>query len=72
MGWRWVEGVMAIFTGVVLTVGALVIPETYVSKPQTCIRSPWLLIVRVLPMQLLDANNEAGTSDPLPPRKSFD
>lgn len=29
VGWRWVEGVMAIFTGVVLIVGALYVPETY-------------------------------------------
>lgn len=28
-GWRWVEGLMAIFTGVVWIIGALVIPETY-------------------------------------------
>lgn len=28
-GWRWVEGLMAIFTGVVWIVGSLVIPETY-------------------------------------------
>lgn len=28
-GWRWVEGLMAIFTGVVWIVGALTIPETY-------------------------------------------
>jgi len=29
VGWRWVEGVMAMFTGVVWIVGAMVIPETY-------------------------------------------
>ncbi|RMZ79745.1 hypothetical protein DV738_g3275, partial [Chaetothyriales sp. CBS 135597] len=29
VGWRWVEGVMAIFTGVLLIIGALTIPETY-------------------------------------------
>lgn len=29
IGWRWVEGVMAIFTGVLWIVGALTIPETY-------------------------------------------
>lgn len=29
VGWRWVEGVMAIFTGVLWIVGALTIPETY-------------------------------------------
>ncbi|RMZ88040.1 hypothetical protein DV736_g4740, partial [Chaetothyriales sp. CBS 134916] len=29
VGWRWVEGVMAIFTGVLLIFGALTIPETY-------------------------------------------
>ena len=28
-GWRWVQGVMAIFTGVLWIVGTLVIPETY-------------------------------------------
>jgi len=28
-GWRWVEGVMSIFTGVLWIVGALGIPETY-------------------------------------------
>ncbi|KAK4893303.1 MFS siderochrome iron transporter 1, partial [Elasticomyces elasticus] len=28
-GWRWVEGLMAIFTGVLWIIGALVIPETY-------------------------------------------
>lgn len=28
-GWRWVEGLMAIFTGAVWIVGSLVIPETY-------------------------------------------
>ncbi|RDW83403.1 MFS general substrate transporter-56 [Coleophoma crateriformis] len=28
-GWRWVEGLMAIFTGVIWIVGALTIPETY-------------------------------------------
>jgi MFS family permease len=29
MGWRWVEGVMAIFSGVVWIVGCLILPETY-------------------------------------------
>ena len=29
VGWRWVEGVMAIFAGVVWIVGTLVVPETY-------------------------------------------
>ncbi|KAI9810301.1 MAG: MFS siderochrome iron transporter 1 [Pycnora praestabilis] len=29
VGWRWVEGVMAIFTGLLCIVGALTIPETY-------------------------------------------
>ncbi|KAK5072429.1 hypothetical protein LTR51_005065 [Lithohypha guttulata] len=29
IGWRWVEGVMAIFTGVLWIFGTLVIPETY-------------------------------------------
>jgi multidrug resistance protein len=28
-GWRWVEGLMAIFTGVLWIMGALLIPETY-------------------------------------------
>ena len=28
-GWRWVEGLMAIFTGVMVIVGGLVVPETY-------------------------------------------
>jgi multidrug resistance protein len=29
IGWRWVEGVMAIFTGVLWIIGSLLIPETY-------------------------------------------
>lgn len=29
VGWRWVEGVMAIFTGVLWIIGTLVVPETY-------------------------------------------
>ena len=29
VGWRWVEGVMAIFTGTLWIAGALYIPETY-------------------------------------------
>ena len=29
VGWRWVEGVMAIFTGVLWIAGALFVPETY-------------------------------------------
>lgn len=29
IGWRWVEGVMAIFTGVLWIAGAFLIPETY-------------------------------------------
>ncbi len=29
VGWRWVEGVMAIFTGLLWIFGSLVIPETY-------------------------------------------
>lgn len=29
VGWRWVEGVMAIFTGVLWIIGSLTIPETY-------------------------------------------
>lgn len=29
IGWRWVEGVMAIFTGVLWIFGTLVLPETY-------------------------------------------
>jgi multidrug resistance protein len=29
VGWRWVEGVMAIFTGCLCIIGALTIPETY-------------------------------------------
>lgn len=28
-GWRWVEGLMAIFTGVMTIIGGLVVPETY-------------------------------------------
>ncbi|KAH7188991.1 major facilitator superfamily domain-containing protein [Fusarium flagelliforme] len=28
-GWRWVEGMMAIFTGIVWIINSLVIPETY-------------------------------------------
>ncbi|OCK77027.1 MFS general substrate transporter [Lepidopterella palustris CBS 459.81] len=28
-GWRWVEGLMAIFTGTLWIIGALLIPETY-------------------------------------------
>ena len=29
VGWRWIEGIMAIFTGVLWLAGLLVIPETY-------------------------------------------
>lgn len=29
VGWRWVEGVMAIFTGVLWIIGMILIPETY-------------------------------------------
>jgi multidrug resistance protein len=29
IGWRWIEGVMAIFTGVLWIAGTLLIPETY-------------------------------------------
>jgi multidrug resistance protein len=29
IGWRWVEGIMACFTGVVWIFGSLVVPETY-------------------------------------------
>ncbi|KAI9727718.1 MAG: MFS siderochrome iron transporter 1 [Chrysothrix sp. TS-e1954] len=29
IGWRWIQGVMAVFTGVLWLVGTLVIPETY-------------------------------------------
>jgi len=29
VGWRWIEGVMAIFTGILWIVGSLLIPETY-------------------------------------------
>ncbi|OQO05106.1 hypothetical protein B0A48_08126 [Cryoendolithus antarcticus] len=29
VGWRWVEGVMAIFTGVLWLMGCLLLPETY-------------------------------------------
>jgi MFS family permease len=29
IGWRWNEGIMAIFTGCLLIFGTLVIPETY-------------------------------------------
>jgi hypothetical protein len=29
IGWRWVEGVMAIFTGVILFIGIIMYPETY-------------------------------------------
>lgn len=29
IGWRWVEGLMAIFTGVLWILGSLLIPETY-------------------------------------------
>lgn len=29
IGWRWVEGIMAIFTGVLWMLGALFLPETY-------------------------------------------
>lgn len=29
VGWRWVEGVMAIFTGVLWIAGSLLLPETY-------------------------------------------
>lgn len=29
IGWRWIEGIMAIFTGILWIIGSLVIPETY-------------------------------------------
>ncbi|KAL2030122.1 hypothetical protein VTO58DRAFT_109315 [Aureobasidium pullulans] len=29
IGWRWVEGIMAIFTGILRIAGSLLIPETY-------------------------------------------
>lgn len=29
IGWRWIEGIMAIFTGVLWIVGSILIPETY-------------------------------------------
>ena len=29
IGWRWIEGVMAIFTGVLWIAGAIFVPETY-------------------------------------------
>ncbi|EME50399.1 hypothetical protein DOTSEDRAFT_69055 [Dothistroma septosporum NZE10] len=29
IGWRWVEGIMAIFTGVLWILGTLLVPETY-------------------------------------------
>lgn len=29
IGWRWVEGIMAIFTGCLWIIGSLLIPETY-------------------------------------------
>jgi MFS family permease len=29
IGWRWVEGIMTIFTGALWIIGALVLPETY-------------------------------------------
>ncbi|KAF4549545.1 MFS-type transporter-like protein 27 [Elsinoe fawcettii] len=29
IGWRWIQGVMAIFTGVLWLVGGMVVPETY-------------------------------------------
>ncbi|THW73410.1 synaptic vesicle transporter [Aureobasidium pullulans] len=29
IGWRWVEGIMAIFTGILWIAGSLLIPETY-------------------------------------------
>lgn len=29
IGWRWLEGIMGIFSGVVWIAGALIIPETY-------------------------------------------
>lgn len=29
IGWRWIEGIMAIFTGTLWIIGTLVIPETY-------------------------------------------
>jgi len=29
IGWRWIEGIMAIFTGVLWIIGTFVIPETY-------------------------------------------
>ena len=29
IGWRWVEGIMAIFTGILWIVGSIFIPETY-------------------------------------------
>lgn len=29
IGWRWVEGIMTIFTGVIAIVGGLLVPETY-------------------------------------------
>jgi multidrug resistance protein len=29
IGWRWIEGIMAIFTGTLAILGALLVPETY-------------------------------------------
>ncbi len=29
IGWRWIEGIMAVFTGVLAIIGGLLVPETY-------------------------------------------
>jgi multidrug resistance protein len=67
IGWRWVEGVMAIFTGVLWIFGTLVIPETY--APVILSRRAKALTVRTGKLHVSSIEKRQGK---VTPRAAFE
>ena len=62
IGWRWVEGIMAIFTGVLCIIGTLLIPETY--SPVILGRRAKALAKRTGKVYISDMEKKQGKTTP--------
>ncbi|KAF7504779.1 MFS siderochrome iron transporter 1 [Endocarpon pusillum] len=67
IGWRWIEGIMAIFTGVLAIIGGLLVPETY--APVLLRKRAAALSERTGKVYISMLDKKRG---PVSPRKSFE
>jgi multidrug resistance protein len=67
IGWRWIEGIMAIFTGALTIIGGLLVPDTY---------APVLLRKRATALSKRTGKHYISILDkkkgPVSPKKSFE